>query len=114
MAKMSNPPNPCRYLVKYMPSEDTKTIALVKYSYGLTTDSMDFGEIGFCLTPLLNFAISVELYTTSAEVYLFFFPPFFLPYRYTHSNLECFLICILNLSHNSNDLVYLSFMMRKS
>lgn len=109
----TNLPNPYRHVGKYMPSEDTKTIALVKYSYSLTTYSMAFSKIGFCLISLLNFAISVELYVASAEVALFF-PPFFLPYRYTHSNLECLLICILNLSHNPNDLIYLLFMMRKS
>lgn len=78
MAKTNNPPNSYRRLGTCVPSEGTKAIALVKYSYSLTACSMEFSKIGFCLTPLLNFAISVELYTASAEVSLFF-PPFFFP-----------------------------------
>jgi len=115
MAKTSNPPNSYWHLGKYMPSGDIETIAL-KYSYGLTTCSMEFSTIGLCLSLLLNFTNSVQVCTASAEMFLFFFffPPFFLPCRCTQSNLECFLICILNLSHNTYDLIYLLFMMQKS
>lgn len=83
-----------------------------RLSCGLTTYNVEFSKTGFCLTLVLSFAISVELYTDSPEVS--FFTSFFLPYGYTQSNLECCLICISNLSHNRNDLIYLLFMTSKS
>lgn len=75
--------------------------------------SMEFSTIGFSFTSLLNFAISVKLYTASEEASLFY-PLFFPLCRYTDSNLECFLICILNLNRSPNALIYFLFMMCKS
>lgn len=66
MAKSNHHPNSYRHLGKCVPSEDTKTIALVKYSYSLIAYCMKYS-----LSSLLNIAVSVELYAASAEVSLF-------------------------------------------